>query len=151
MVEPAVDPVARAVASDNLRGLRIDVVPRSVRVVEARKNDRQWTFPASIQVVPVVLLEHTQLRATARLRGLRDEVDNPMAIELGPRFSVHGNNPGLASGQSGQVDRFSGERGQLELFDPTDRHLPQSLARMFRGKRHRLSATSTQRMWNVRS
>src|SRR6185295_5064140 len=57
VIGPATHPVAGAVAADDARGLRIDVVPRPFFVIETREDDGQRTLAEAIEVIAVVLFE----------------------------------------------------------------------------------------------
>ena len=62
-------PVGRAVRRDNSCSLRLDVEPRSIRVSQLHKEDRQRLLAAAIAVVRVVAVDEARVGSFGTSRG----------------------------------------------------------------------------------
>src|SRR5262249_40328871 len=77
--------------------------------------------------------------------GLRDDVDDPLAIELSVGLPRHRDDSCLPGAERRQVYGLARERRQLELLDGDAGHLRQRLARVLRRERGRTAAASARR------
>src|SRR6185295_2050762 len=80
-VQPSIDPVSAVVRRDHARRLWIDVVARSVLVVHQNKNDGSWALTRAIEVVKIVLVEHSDLDAFHVWNRAFDDIDDLLLVE----------------------------------------------------------------------
>ena len=149
MVKPAGHPGPRAVAAHYPGGLRIDVEPRVIRVVDPDQDHRQRFRPLAIDVVRVVLIDDTRFGQTGRLRRFRHDVEDPLTVELRARRSGDRYDARLSPAERRQIHRLAREHRELQVLDRRAPQFRQHRARILRGEGLQLR-TSAQRLRDVR-